>query len=154
MSNSGWNNHLFAPMDRISLDAQTEPAPAAVPAAVPPHPVTLHSPSSPAGSTLKGPIAIMALGTARDAFTLAFTFTDELKNNLYFFSEAQRLNFNGFRILIWTFIWSYADFKLNLKGKQEDKLTTKQFKSTKKIAKSHSKLYFFNCFSNYKLHCL
>lgn len=60
----------------------------------------------------------MALGAAGDALALAFTFADELKDYLYFFSEAQRLNFNSFRILIWTFIGSYANFKLNLKGKK------------------------------------
>lgn len=89
--------------------------------------------SSPASSALKRSISFMTLWTARDAFTLTLTFTDELKNNLYFLSEAQRLNFNGFRILIRTFIWSYANFKLNLKGKNE--LTTKQLKSTKKYFK-------------------
>lgn len=60
----------------------------------------------------------MALGARRNAVTLAIALTDELKNDLYFFSEAQRLNFNGFRLFIWTFICSYAYFKLNLKGKK------------------------------------
>lgn len=73
---------------------------------------------SPAGSTLKCPVPLMALGTRWNAMALAIALTDELKNNLYFFGEAQRLNFNGFRLLIWTFICSYAYFKLNLKGKK------------------------------------
>lgn len=72
---------------------------------------------SPAGSTLKRPVPLMALGTRWNSMALAIALTDELKNNLYFFSEAQRLNFNGFRLLIWTFICSYAYFKLNLKRK-------------------------------------
>lgn len=99
--------------------------------------------SLPASSTLKCSISFVTLWAARDAFTLTFTFTDELKNNLYFFSEAQRLNFNGFRILIWTFIWSYANFKLNLKGK--NKLTNLN------LLKNISKSYSFLLFSNYKL---
>lgn len=62
----------------------------------------------------------MALGARRNAVALAIALTDELKNDLYFFSEAQRLNFNGFRLLIGTFICGYAYFKLNLKGKKID----------------------------------
>lgn len=60
----------------------------------------------------------MALGARRNAVALAIALTDELKNDLYFLSEAQRLDFNGLRLLIWTFICSYAYFKLNLKGKK------------------------------------
>lgn len=59
---------------------------------------------SPASSTLEGPVSLVAPRTAGDAFALALTLTDELKNDLYLFSEAQRLNFNGFRILIRTFV--------------------------------------------------
>jgi hypothetical protein len=77
----------------------------------------------PAGSTLKCPISLMALGTGWDAMALTIALTDELKNDLYFFSEAQRFNFNGFRLLIWTFISSYANFKLNLKGKKINKFS-------------------------------
>lgn len=75
-------------------------------------------PHSPAGSTLECPVPLVALGTCWDAMALAIALADELKNNLYFFSEAQRLNFNGFRLLIWTFICSYTYFKLNLKGEK------------------------------------
>lgn len=82
-----------------------------------PRPWTVHASRSPAGPTLEGPVAVMALGASWDAFTLALALTDELKDNLHFLSEAQRLNFNGFRVLIWTFICSYANFKLNLKRK-------------------------------------
>ena len=112
VSNSSWKNNSSAPTETF-WDAQTG-RPPAVPAAMP---RAVRATSSPAGPTLEGPVAVVALGASWDAFTLALTFTDELKDNLHFLSEAQRLNFNGFRVLIWTFICSYANFKLNLKRK-------------------------------------
>lgn len=66
--------------------------------------VLLRDPGSPAGPTLKRAIPIVALGTGRDACVLALALTDELKDHLDLLSEAQRLDFNGFRILIRTLI--------------------------------------------------
>lgn len=70
----------------------------------PTRPSVLLQPHAPAGPTLERAVALVTPGAAGDALALALTLTDELKHNLHLFSEAQRLDFNGFRILIWTFI--------------------------------------------------
>lgn len=105
VSNSDWNKTFICSIYRDFLWMSQNTAclylSKAINTSLYPSPTTSILPAS---STLKGSIPFMTLWTTRDAFTLALTLTDELKNNLYFFSETQGLNFNSFRILIWTFI--------------------------------------------------
>lgn len=53
-----------------------------------------------AGSTLEGPVAVVALLTVVLAVFGALTVTDEVQNYLHLLSEAQRFNFNGLGLVM------------------------------------------------------
>lgn len=55
---------------------------------------------SPAGSTLKRPVAVMTHVTVLDAVFVTFTLADEAEQDLHLLGEAQGLDLNAFRFVL------------------------------------------------------
>lgn len=55
---------------------------------------------SPAGSTLKRPVAVMTHVTVLDAVFVTFTLADEVEHDLHLLGEAQGLDLNALRFAL------------------------------------------------------
>lgn len=64
-----------------------------------------------AGSTLEGPVALVALLTVVLSFCGALAVADEVQNYLHLLSEAQWFDFNGLCLAMW---WTLLSFDGNL----------------------------------------
>lgn len=73
----------------------------------------------PAGSTLKGPVAIVADLAERFSTFGTFTFADEVEDDLHILIETQRLDPNGLRL---AFRWTLLGLDGNVKGHLGDRM--------------------------------
>ncbi len=72
-----------------------------------------------AGSTLVGPVTIVAELTVLDTFLVALTLTDEVEGNLHFLSESKGLYLNGLWLAFFrTALRCHTDAKCDLQAKE------------------------------------
>lgn len=80
-----------------------------------------------AGSTLEGPVALVALLTVGLSFCGTLAVADEVQNYLHLLCEAQRFNFNGLRLAM---RWTLLGFNGNL---ERHLGTTEEFRGSSKL---------------------